>query len=104
MTLPVAADSVTRRRARPSGFALLLGAPLGLWQAVFFLAPLLFLIALSFWTVQNYRLVPDMTLANWSRIFKTGYFWDGYFRSLWYAGVAAIVASILSFPLAYALA
>jgi spermidine/putrescine transport system permease protein/putrescine transport system permease protein len=65
---------------------------------------LLFLIALSFWTVQNYRLVPDVTLANWSRIFKTGYFWDGYFRSLWYAGVAAIVASILSFPLAYALA
>lgn len=30
-----------------------------LWQLIFFLAPLLFLIALSFWTVRNFRMEPD---------------------------------------------
>ncbi|WP_137392182.1 ABC transporter permease [Rhodoligotrophos defluvii] len=99
-----AADPETPGRARPSGFALFWATPLGLWQLVFFLGPLLFLIALSFWSVRNYRLMPDMTLANWTRIFNTGYFWDGYLRSLWYSAVAAAVASILAFPLAYTLA
>lgn len=89
---------------RWSGFALFWGLPLVAWQVAFFAAPLLFLIALSFWSVQSYRLTPDFTLANWSRIFGTGYFWSGYIRSLWYSALAAGLASLLAFPLAYALA
>ncbi|WP_342642918.1 ABC transporter permease [Rhodoligotrophos ferricapiens] len=94
----------TKRGWRFPGFAVFWGSPLALWQIIFFLAPLLFLIALSFWTVRSYRLTPDLTLANWTRILNTGFFWDGYLRSLWYAAIASVVASILAFPLAYTLA
>lgn len=96
---------VGRKRTRWFNvFAFFWGLPLATWQVAFFAAPLLFLVALSFWTVQNYRLTPDLTLANWTRIFNTGFFWAGYTRSLWYAGVAALVATVLAFPLAYTLA
>lgn len=93
-----------KRTGRFNAFALFWGLPLAIWQVAFFAAPLLFLVALSFWSVQSYRLTPDLTLANWTRIFNTGFFWTGYARSLWYAGVAALVASVLAFPLAYTLA
>src|SRR5688500_15657981 len=79
-----------KRTRRINVFALFWGLPLAIWQVAFFAAPLLFLVALSFWTVQNYRLTPDLTLANWTRIFNTGFFWAGYTRSLWYAAVAAL--------------
>jgi len=98
-------DHTGRKQARRFNvFAFFWGLPLAAWQLAFFAAPLLFLVALSFWSVHNYRLTPDMTLANWTRIFNTGFFWTGYFRSLWYAGVAALVATVLAFPLAYTLA
>ena len=87
-----------------SGFAFFWGMPLVFWQLAFFAAPLLFLVTLSFWTVQNFRLTPDFTFANWSRMFGTGFFWSGYFRSLWYSALAAGLASLLAFPLAYTLA
>ena len=35
------------------------------WQLLFFLAPLLFLIALSFWPVRNFRMEPDFNPDNW---------------------------------------
>lgn len=93
-----------KKKGRFSLFALFWGSPLAIWQVAFFAAPLLFLVALSFWSVQNYRLTPDLTLANWTRIFNTGFFWTGYTRSLWYAGGAALISSVLAFPLAYTLA
>lgn len=93
-----------KKTLRFNVFALFWGLPLAIWQVAFFAAPLLFLIALSFWSVQSYRLTPDLTLANWTRIFNTGFFWAGYIRSLWYAAVAALVVSVLAFPLSYTLA
>lgn len=93
-----------KRAGRFNVFAFFWGLPLAIWQVAFFAAPLLFLVALSFWSVQSYRLTPDMTLASWTRMFNTGFFWTGYVRSLWYAGVAALVATVLAFPLAYTLA
>ncbi len=47
--------------------------PLGLWQALFFLAPLAFLVLMSFWTVKNFRLEPDLTAANWLNMWRKGY-------------------------------
>jgi ABC-type spermidine/putrescine transport system permease subunit I len=102
---PNPSDPITAKEANRSGiFAFVWGSPLAMWQAIFFVAPVLFLVALSFWSVHNYRLTPDLTNANWARIFRTGFFWDGYLRSLWYAAIASTVASILAFPLAYTLA
>ena len=50
-----------------------------LWQLIFFLAPLLFLVALSFWTVRNFRMEADFNPDNWSRMLGRPVFWEAYF-------------------------
>ena len=69
-----------------------------------YLIPLIFLFLISFWLVKNYRMVPGFDTINWVKMFSKGYFWDAYWRTLGYAGVATVVTSILAFPCAFALA
>ena len=75
-----------------------------LWQLVFFIFPLLFLVALSFWLVKNYRMVPGFETVNWVKMYSRGYFWDAYWLTLGLALLATVVISLLAFPCAYALA
>jgi spermidine/putrescine transport system permease protein len=88
---------------RPTLFALILSMPLLLWQLLFFLFPLLFLIAISFWTVRNFQMTPDLSLSNWERVLTRGIFWQAYFRTLLIATVAAAITSIIAFPASYAI-
>ena len=37
-------------------YGLTFSLPMLIWQVMFFLAPLVFLIALSFWSVRNFRM------------------------------------------------
>ena len=74
------------------------------WQLAFFLAPLLFLVVMSFWLVVNFRLTPDFSLYNWAKLLSAGYFWDIYLRTFLYGLLAAGVASLFGFPCAYLLA
>lgn len=78
--------------------------PMGVWQIIFFVVPLFFLIALTFWTVKSFRITPDFDSINWIKVYSSSYFWDAYFRTFIYAGLAAILLSVLSFPAAYYLA
>lgn len=78
--------------------------PLFVWQVVFFLAPLLFLIALSFWTVQNFRITPGFETENWVRMLSRDVFWGAYRRTALYSAGAAALTSILAFPCSYAIA
>jgi spermidine/putrescine transport system permease protein len=73
------------------------------WQLLFFLVPLCFLVVLSFWLVRNYRMEPAFVDANWLKMLSRGYFWDAYWRTLGLAGLSTIVTSLLAFPAAYAL-
>src|SRR5262249_17824067 len=82
-------------------FALFWGTPLLIWQAAFFLVPLGFLVAVTFWSVRNFRVQPDATLANWSKILATDYVWDAYFRSVALSAGCCLVATGAAFPLAY---
>ena len=66
---------MTVRRSR---FGLVLGLPMFLWQAAFFVAPLLFLVAMTFWSVRNFRLRPDFTLANWQAVLSAGFFQNAF--------------------------
>jgi spermidine/putrescine transport system permease protein len=90
------------RRVRWYGAAL--GTPMLLWQLVFFAFPLLFLIALSFWQVRNFRLEPALQLGNWSYVLGSESFWIAYGRSWLYSASATVVASCLAFPCAYGIA
>ena len=85
-------------------YGLTFSLPMLLWQVTFFLAPLLFLIALSFWTVRNFRMEPDFDTVNWVRILGRGVFWDAYLRTFTLSAACAAVASALAFPVAYAIA
>ncbi len=78
--------------------------PIVIWQFIFFIFPIMFLLLMSFWLVKNYRMVPGFDTINWVTMFGKGYFWDTYWRTLGYATVATIVTSIVAFPCSFALA
>lgn len=69
-----------------------------LWQIVFFLVPLVFLVVMTFWSVENYRLKPDFTFYNWEKVLTAKYFYDIYLRTLLYAALATVITSLVAFP------
>lgn len=46
-------------------YALTWRLPVIVWQVLFFLAPLIFMIAMSFFLVKNYRMVEAFEFVNW---------------------------------------
>ncbi|MEL7466061.1 MAG: ABC transporter permease [Pseudomonadota bacterium] len=85
-------------------FALTFRLPIIFWQLLFFIGPLIFMIAMSFFLVKNYRMTEAFEFANWERMLTRGFVWDAYWRTLGLASVATITASIIAFPAAFALA
>lgn len=94
----------TGRSLRSRLFAWALALPMPIWQTLFFVAALLFLVVMSFWSVQNFRVTPDFTFDNWTKIYSAGYFRVTYIRTVLYALLAATLASLIAFPCAYGLA
>jgi spermidine/putrescine transport system permease protein len=78
--------------------------PVIVWQVLFFLAPLIFMIAMSFFLVKNYRMVEAFEFVNWVKIFSKGYFWNSYGLSLGLAALATLTATCIAFPASYCLA
>lgn len=72
--------------------------PLLLWQGAFFIIPLLFMAAMSFWLVKNYRMEPAFAFDNWHRMLTRGAFWDAYWLTLWRALLAGGIATLIAFP------
>lgn len=91
----------TKTEANSRYFRALWKWPPLIWQLVFFVAPLVFLLVLSFWSVKNFRLMPDATFANWITIFGRSSFWQVYFTTSLLAISAAVIASVLAFPVSY---
>ncbi|MBS0124916.1 ABC transporter permease [Thetidibacter halocola] len=89
---------------RPSAYPYVWRLPLLIWQGLFFVGPLVLMVAMSFWLVRNYRMEPDFILDNWDRMLGRGYFWDAYWVTVWRATLAAILASLIAFPASFALA
>lgn len=90
--------------SRVSGFAAVFILPALLWQLAFFLLPLLFLVVLTFWSVRNFALVPDLTLANWAKVLGLPYFWGSLGTSLSFAFGVAFLAGALAFPVSRTIA
>ncbi len=90
-------------RTRPNLFSLVMALPLLIWQLAFFLFPLIFLVAISFWTVRNFQMQPDFNTGNWSRIYGRSVFWDAYTRTIIIATAASALTSVIAFPAAYAI-
>lgn len=85
-------------------YGLTFSLPLLVWQVLFFVFPLVFLVALSFWTVKNFVMSPDFDTVNWITMYGKSVFWQAYGTTLALAAFAAILTSVLAFPAAYAIA
>lgn len=85
-------------------YGLTFSLPLLIWQLLFFVFPLVFLIALSFWTVKNFRMQPDFDTVNWATMYGRSVFWQAYGTTFALAAAAAALTSVLAFPCSYAIA
>ncbi len=85
-------------------YALTWRLPIILWQLIFFVGPVLFMIAISFFVVKNYRMTEAFEFVNWQRMLTRGYFWDSYWYTVFIASLSAAIAMFLAFPAAWALA
>jgi len=92
------------KKHRVDLYALTWRLPIIVWQVLFFVGPLVFLIAMSFFLVKNYRMVETFDFANWQRMYSRNYFWSSYLYTLAMASLTTVVATLLAFPASYTLA
>lgn len=85
-------------------FALTFRLPIIIWQVLFFLGPLFFMIAMSFFVVRNYQMVETFEFGSWAKMIGRGYVWDSYFYTLSLAATSTMLASLIAFPASFALA
>lgn len=85
-------------------YALTWRLPIIFWQLIFFVGPVLFMIAMTFFLVKNYRMTEAFELVNWSRMLTRGFFWDSYWYTLGIATLSTLCAMCVAFPAAFALA
>ncbi len=78
--------------------------PITLWEAVFFVLPVLLIFLASLLTVKELRLVFELTLANYADIFSKMPYWEAYVRSFRLALTAVVLSAAFAYPLAYAIA
>jgi spermidine/putrescine transport system permease protein len=93
-----------RFAAAPGTLPTLLGLPVLVWQAVFFAAPLAFLVVITFWQVRSFRLEPAFVFDNWTRILGSGTFHHALGHTLMVAATTTVLALLIAFPAAYTIA
>ncbi|MEJ6710467.1 MAG: ABC transporter permease [Amylibacter sp.] len=85
-------------------YALTWRLPIIIWQFVFFVGPVLFMVAMSFFLVKNYRMTEAFEFVNWTKMLSRGYFWDSYWYTIFIAAASTICAMCIAFPAAFTLA
>ncbi len=87
--------------SRFNGFELTWRMPMLVWQTLFFIGPLLFMVAMTFFLVKNYRMTEAFEMKNWIKMMTRGFFWDSYFLTFQLALISTITATIIAFPASY---
>lgn len=100
---PARTETLSAKR-RLDLYAMTWRLPIILWQLAFFVGPVLFMVAISFFVVRNYRMNEAFEFVNWGRMLTRGYFWDSYWYTLFIASLSAVIAMLVAFPAAWALA
>lgn len=85
-------------------YALTFRLPIIIWQTLFFIGPLIFVVAMSFFVVRNYQMVETFEFDSWSRMISRDYVWSAYRYTILMAALSATLASLLAFPAAWFLA
>lgn len=100
---PMSLSSAQMRLKRRAWFSLW-AAPMPVWFTLFFLGPLALLVAMSLWSVHNYRLTPDINLDAWRYVLGLEFLWGSFWLSFGLALLSAVLVSLLAFPASYAMA
>ncbi|MGK6315901.1 ABC transporter permease [Neorhizobium sp. DT-125] len=96
---------VSRRTGgSPAAVPVILGAPVVFWQAVFFAAPLIFLVVVTFWRVRSFKLEPAFVLDNWAKVLNSGPFQKALVYTLQVSALSAILTLAVALPAAYTIA
>jgi spermidine/putrescine transport system permease protein/putrescine transport system permease protein len=93
-----------RRTLRLPWYRVGFSLPILIWQMIFFVFPLLFLLTISFWQVRNFRMVPAFEWTNWRYMLGREFFWDAYAHTFAMAAGATVLVSAVAFPCAYTIA
>ena len=80
--------------------ALTLALPVS-YTVVFFIAPLIFLIILGFWTVENYRVTPAFTFQNYIDISRNMLSGSKYGLAIMQSAYVSVTTAILVVALCY---
>lgn len=107
LSLSTAPAPVRRLPQETSFLKYLCLAPAVIYDSVFFLLPLIFLVWIGFWSVENYRAVPGFSLANYvdifSQFFERSRYAFAIAQSLWVAFSTTALGIFLCYPFAMAL-
>jgi putative spermidine/putrescine transport system permease protein len=78
-----------------------------LWLGFYLLAPLVFIVLVSFWTYElgaKSGFTTHWTLSNYGTIFHSSTYWHNMLTSLYTSLIAVVACLVLGFPIAYFLA
>ena len=71
---------------------------------LFLVAPVVIILAVSFWDYTEFSLIPDFVLTNYIEIFESGVTYSTYLNTFKFAFLGWLFTVIISFTLAYFLA
>jgi len=79
-------------------------APGFIWLGFFLIAPLVFIVLVSFWTRTDFGFVHTWTTANYGSLFHDSTYWHNMLKSLVTSVIAVAACLVFGFPIAYFLA
>ena len=102
------APTWAERRRRFPGLRLLIPtaglAPMVVWMALFFVAPMVVMLVYSFWSVEDFQFRREFTLGNYRELLTEPLAYRAFVLSLQLALATTLANVILAFPLAWFLA
>jgi spermidine/putrescine transport system permease protein len=86
---------------KPIGHPWLLASPAVVWLLLFGLAPLVFMVVMSFWKSTIFGTRPDFQLGNYARQVAEPLYGQLMVKSLRIATMSTLLALLVSYPIAY---
>jgi putative spermidine/putrescine transport system permease protein len=97
--------SVARERNRRAGLVTMLwGLPGFVWLGFFLVAPVVFIVLVSFWTRTDSGFVKEWTFSNHGDIFHSNTYWTSMWKSFLTSVISVAACLVFGFPVAYFLA
>ncbi|WP_413693194.1 ABC transporter permease [Psychromonas sp. KJ10-2] len=75
-----------------------------LWQFIFFILPMSFLIILTFWKVESYKPVPAFILDNWIKVLSSNSFQRAFLYTFEMSLISTVVIILIALPAAMIIA